>query len=293
MDYSPPPFQGPAAPVEPPAKPKRGRGRGAATGDEPAVTKKVVDRQRMLAIIAGGGLALVAAVTILGGTAPETYVVRAVEPIEAGLVLDVEAQFEALPVDNAYVEDGAITGNTPEAAMEQAVEDLDGLRVQYPIAEGQQIRAEFFNVEISLATPLTAEERLLSVSAGIGNALAGQIEVGDRVDVSATVNNVTAIIAQNIEVVAVTVSESQYQSLASQQTGEAKNTKDSELLPGDPIPGIYTLRVPVTLVPSVNAAAQGATLSLIYRSPEAKDLVPTATTALSAVCGDSTLEECQ
>ena len=287
--FNPPPFQGgqPMQPEPPQAPPKRGRkGRGDA---EQQVTKKVVDRNRRFAIIFALVLAVVIGLTVYGGSAPGQYVVRASSNLAAGTqIVDVETQFVAEAVPDEYIEDGAIVAKSAEAALELAADQLTGLRVQYPVLTGQQIHTEDFNVEITLSSPLTANERLLSVQASIGNALAGQIKAGDRVDVVATVGDVSGVILNNVEIVSVTVSENQYQSLASQQTGDNKDSRAEELLPGAPIPGTYVLRVGADDAADIATVAAGASLTFLYRGQEAGDLVTEPKTAIDVICGENT-----
>jgi Flp pilus assembly protein CpaB len=288
VEYNPPntPLYGaPSAEPEPPKL----KGRKKDKPDK-KVTKKVVNSQLRFAIIFAVVAAVVAALVLAGSTKPSQFVVRAVEPLGAGTaVTSADAKFEAIAITDDLVEKGAYTGTTAKAALDALSEDIgEGTRVQYPIGAREQITKSDFSVELILDTPLKPEERLMSIQATVSNAVAGKVRAGDRVDIAGNDGDVAGVVFRNVEIVAVTVSENQYQSVAEQQRGEGKNTSPDELLPGTPVPGIYTVRVADTDVSALYALSAGSTLSLIYAPADASETPLGATAARDVICGSGT-----
>lgn len=279
MEYSTPPQYGaPGAPMPPgpggqgPAAqpPSMGRrGKKTKSSDGKPVTKRVMDRQIKFAGVFAVLAALVVGLVLFGGSKPSTYVVVAKSAIAAGSTVDVDSQLQAVPVPPEFIQPDAIRAGTPKAALDLARSDVANLRAQYPIAPQQQVTKDLFNFEINLAQPLTSDERLVSVQASVANAVAGKIVPGDHVDIVATAGDVSGLVLTDVPVVSVTVSENQYQAVAEQQTGDAKNVKPDQLLPGTPVPGIYVLRVKATDAAKLVTVNAGGQLSMVYRPAEA------------------------
>lgn len=275
------PMPGPAA--DQPAPPKlKGRKKDKP---EKQVTKKVVNKNLKFAVGFALAAAGVVALTLGGSKSPDLYVVRAVDTVNAGTAISSTDGFEAVPASNDQAVKGAYTGTSKSAALASLREDIgDGTRVQYPIEARAQVTKNDFSVDLILDEPLKSDERLMSISATVANAVAGKIRAGDKVDIAATDGDVSSVVFTGVEIVAVTVSENQYQSVADQQKGEAKNTSPDELLPGDPVPGIYTVRVKDSDVVKLHALASQADLSLIYAPKDASATPLGAETARDIMC---------
>lgn len=297
MDFSQPvqPPGGYAPPhLEQPAPPKTRRGRRKAKATTPEdgeqVTKKVVDSNKRMALVAAVVLALAVGFIALGSQSPGNFVVRVTEPIAAGDTINPDLHLEAVAVTDDMIEVGAYVGQTEAAALELAREDIAGARAQYPIPARSQLNKNDFNVEVALATPLKGNERLVSITASVASAVAGKIKTGDRVDIVASSNDVAGVILTDIEVVAVTASESQFQAVSNQQTGEDRNANPEDLLPGQPVPGIYTLRVAAVDVGKVVAINDAAKVTLVYRPAGGGDTPTAATSVLDVICGSDNVD---
>lgn len=221
-------------------------------------------------------VAVVAALAFFLITAtPEekTYVARATTDI--GALQDVDrTQLEAVEIAPEYVEAGAVQGDDPEKVLDEAVNAIQGPTL-YPIAAGQQIRPDYFsNTQIKLDEELLPNERLMSIRASVAASAAGTIRPGDRVDIIASTTQgdpISNVVAVNVPVVAVRSSERTLEAAAAQQSGEGKDLKPQEILPGAPIPGVYVIKVDADRVPALAAVDAGASLYLAYRGTDATD----------------------
>lgn len=277
---------------EPPAGAKgRKKNKNKEDGN---VTKKVVDRQKRFALLFALLAVIVGGLVYYGSTAPGQFVVVAKTDVPAGAEVGVN-QLEAVTIPEANLVKDAIVADTEQEALDKAVDEFTGLSAQYPLKKGAQVTPDAFNVEISLGEPLAPQERLVSIDAPIANSVAAQIKAGDRVDVVASTGEVAGVIAANVSVVSVTISESQYESIASSQTGDTKDSNPDELLPGTPVPGIYVIRTDADTAEKLLVSSMNADLGLIYRpsSGEATSGAGNAYTALGIICENNpSLAEC-
>lgn len=276
-----------SAPNEGPGKEKKKRARSAGS-------KRRFGAIAIVLAVAAGVLML----TVLGNaTSPDnTYVLRAARVMS--VISEVTpGDIEAIAVSSDAVEPGAIKGSTPEEVLDFAIGEKDGpdganwkvvgQRPRTQILEGQQLRPEMFTSgQGSIVAVLGEDERLVSVQVPVSKALAGALAPGDYVDVAVSSSDITGVVAEGAEIVAVAVAEDIFRSATQRQS--ANDLGPREVLPSDPIPGTYVLRVPADrAVPIINADSAG-TLYLIAR-PEGpgEDIRPTpnaATDLFSAVC---------
>jgi Flp pilus assembly protein CpaB len=260
-------------------KKKRGRKMRKASkksaGPQSRHTKKVLSVNRIFAIL----LAFIALVLILASLNPPaaatTYVVRSTSAIPALSIVSID-NLEAVALPDDAIEPGAITGATEEEALANASVLIDNSRTRSSIPAGRQVHPDDFTGDALIEGGLEPDQRLVSVSANVNSAVGGNIKAGDHVDVIGivTVENtlVANVIASDLEVVSVLPSESEFQSAAQQQvTGGDTNKSPSELLPGNPIPGIYVVKATVEQSIILGMANQEATLYLSLRGGNAVD----------------------
>lgn len=256
---------------EQPTKSRRERGsKSKDSGEGKPVTRRLISRQ----VAVAGVFALVAglAVTHFLTEGDETQmVVRTKSDVSAGTAI-TGSLLEAAPLPAEAVEPNAFTGATAEEALDKALDELEGVVTQYPLASKTQLRADQFGIEANLGEDLGPTERLLSIRASVSSAVAGGLSVGNRVDIVGATDGVTRVVAYNVPIVAITVSEDRYNSVADAQTTD-REVKPQEVLPGDPVPGIYVVRVPAEIVPALVNWNESATLHLIYRGADSQDVL--------------------
>lgn len=268
--------QAPAQPVAAKAAPAKAEGRakrGAqkkADKPEKVPTKRVISRQftiaGIFALVVGGG-----AFFVLTDSGDQTYVVRATSEIAAGSAVS-GGMLEAALLPQVAVEDGALTGATAEEALKKAQDELDGLVTQFPVPAKSQLQVAEFGLQANLGEALAPTERLVSINATVGTSVAGGLSAGDRVDIIGAVDGWTRVVAYNVPITSITVSEDLYNNVADQQTAD-KDVRPEEALPGDPVPGIYVVRVPADLAPTLLNWNTSGTLHLAYRGVDSVDVV--------------------
>lgn len=268
----------PGQPATPPESGKRGKKK-----NEKAPTKRVVNRQFVIALI----FAVVAALAIwfvTNGTAPASkFVVTAKGPIGTNTAVTANL-LQAVPMPDNLVQPGSVSDADAATALKKAADALKNVRSQFPITANEQIIPEQFGIAVNLGTPLGADERLVSFRATVGATVAGSIKPGDRVDMYATAGDVAGPLVINVPVVSVTVSEERYNSVADQQSGGDKNARAADLLPGDPVPGTYVVRLKADQVGKVIAADATGKIYLAYRAANATDDAQSPTSAKDAIC---------
>lgn len=274
---------GAEAPAAPPAEPEAKKGRSSRSKQKSKAPKQAkkrpVKRQlqfaALTAIIVGGG----AFYALSNSAEPQTWVARTADTVAAGVPLSA-AQLEYVRVPTDLVETGAVSGATAEIAQKNAEEVL-GLTPQYPLAAKAQIHKDVFGAQALLGEPLAATQRLVSLHAPISTAVAGSLVVGDRVDILTVHDGITTVVAYDVPIVAVTVSEDRYNSVADAQATD-KDVKAGDVLPGDPVPGMYTVRVEADQTAALTAADAEGSVVFAYRGPgattvEIPDFNPDAT----------------
>lgn len=252
-------------------------------------TRRILTLNRTLAIV----LALIAAALVwgsLGAPEPETtYVLRTAAPIPALSIVSAD-NLEAVALPDAAIEDGAITGATADEAFAAAETLLSTSRLRTALPAGRQLHTDDFTADATVAGSLAPGERLVSIRAGVHDAVGGQIRTGDHIDVIGVIdvenNPVANVIAHDLEVVSILPDESQFQSAAQQQVvgGDIDKTP-SELLPGDPIPGIYVVKADVTQAVILGMANDKATLYLVLRGGDAIDQEPGSVSLNDVIVG--------
>lgn len=259
------------------APPKSRRGEKAPKGPKAPkeqtgkpVTKRLFSRQVIFAVV----FALIAALAVLQflkGADDNRFVVRATADIAAGTAVSgVLLEAAELPAD--AIEPNTFSADTAEEALAAALEEVTGVVTQYPLSAKAQIRSDQFGLQATLGAELTATERLVSVRASVGTSVAGGLVVGDRVDIIGAADGVTRVVAYNVPIMSITVSEERYDSVADQQSAD-KDVSAGEVLPGNPVPGIYVVKVPAEIVPALLNWNESAVLYMAYRPAGAVDVI--------------------
>lgn len=262
---------------------------------DPAMnTSKVPTKQRTIVFVAAAVLlSIVAGLLVIVGTAPEpkdTFVLRAKRTIPAVSVLKA-GLFEAVAVTEEHIPEGAITGSDADDVLKAA--KLDGKVTQYPIAKGRYLLESDLTTEsFKYEGRLDPTERLVSVPASYAYSVAGGIRPGDRVDVyglgDVNGNGVAQLMVADAEVAAVSLGEDQISSIVSRQVSDAQEGEDtspSEVLPAEPIPGVYTLRVNAAVAARLAIVAEEGRLFLTYRGAEGADAISPGADIITALCG--------
>lgn len=258
---------------------------GSAAPTKSAPTRKVVGLSRGIAIALAALTLLLVGYLTLTEEPPGLYVARAEISLSEMTQLDM-AMVRVEPVPEQFLERGAISGGSIEA-VEGMLEEIYGQVTRVPVGEGQQLRSEMFTGAERQLTPLRPSERLISMPAGVANAVGGALRPGDRVDVVVVDRRegIAGTVAVDIEVVAVRLSAEQIAGLSAEQTGpEGRELRPEQLQPAQPIPGLYTLRVPGELVPVLASASTEGVVHLVYRGVGGDEVTPAAAALLEAIC---------
>lgn len=235
-------------------------------------------------------------VFVASGGEDGKWVLVARQSIAARSTLDVDL-FEARMLPEEAIVAGAVTADSVEELAKAADEaGIDGAVAQYPLPKDGQFSVNLISTETELARPLGENERLISVPAGFAAGVAGTVKVGDRVDLYAvgdSSNPVANLVISDVEVAGVSLPEDQISALYQAQVSAAESGEEkspSELLPGDPIPGVFTLRVPVDQVATVAVAAEHAELVLAYRGANASQTDHDPVDLYAVLCSVTTPE---
>lgn len=240
--------------------------------------RKVASKRNTRVYVLGGITAAVFAGLLvlfaLGGESG-TWVLVARQSIPARASLDSDL-FEPRKVSNDAVVSGALHADSEDELKDKAKDaDIDGAVAQYPLPKGGQFTQDLVSVETELAKPLGADERLISVPGTYAMTLAGTLKPGDRVDVYAVGSDnlqVANLAISDVEIVSVSLPEDQVSAVYQRQLSAAEEGKElsaSELLPAEPIPGVFTLRVPVSVAGNLAVAGEHAKFVLTYRGATA------------------------
>lgn len=232
---------------------------------------------------------------VLGTSSPEgIYVFRAKEAVSARQQL-TPALFEVVAVQEDDLVAGAYRASSKEDLEKEVT--FDNLVTRYPIARGAQLTVDAAGAVEEIDTVLQPGERLISVEASLADSAAGIIRPGDTIDLFAAValgggdaaSNVVQMVVASAEVITVTVSASQLEAAASRQAGEAGPDAEAgdrgDYLPGDPIPGVYLIKVQVSDLPKVLAAVEWTKLYIAYRGQSAGIDITAPATLIQAMCG--------
>jgi Flp pilus assembly protein CpaB len=249
----------------------------------------LVSTNRLFALILALVVAaLIGLLLVFSNPSPDTYVVRAMKPIPAASPVQA-SQIEAIPMDDAYIEQGAFTASSAKAANAKALEYAKNQTLQYPLSARQQLTKSAFATDASLGQPLGPDERLMSVRASAAAAAAGTLQVGDSVDVVFFNGELAGMVASNVSIVAIAVGEQELSSAAGDQLTEGNKDKSAvDLLPGKPIPGTFLLRVKmhqITPIAASDGSADSGRLYLVQRGEGAQNVATVPMSVVSAICG--------
>lgn len=249
-------------------------------------TKKLVDRQ----IIIAGIFAVIVAIAgfvWFQSLKADAYVVTAKTGLAAGTQVTTE-MVEATPIKSEYLTEGAISAPTAEEAVTAAQGVLQtNPRLKYPVGAKQQLTTDMFGADIVLDKPLEPTERLMSISATVLNAVAGEIQPGDRVDLYAAAKEagITGLLQADVPIVSVTLSEEAFKQWQQQQAAGDDTNTDTKT-PAKPIPGMYLIRVPTDVAArAATVQTQGGEFVMLYRGADAAAPAPGVQTILDAICG--------
>ncbi len=197
-----------------------------------------------------------------------------------------ESQLEAAQIPAEAVEPGALKATTPEAVLEaaraaDAATTVVGKYALYPILAKQQIRIpSMLSADAQLRVELADDERLVTINVPLARGVAGLIRSGDRVDVYNVAGDnggaSSQLLAEDIEVVLAAPGEDVVKAVGEANPGQDPLTR----LPSYPVPQMYVLRVPVSLVTTMISADSTNSLYLAYR--------PVANTTPDAPANDAT-----
>ena len=253
---------------------------GAGTSNQPEkkATRKLVTGNRLIALgcaVAAGGLLLL----FTGGDdappPPSVYVVRTTEAV-AALTAVTGDQLEAVPLPEESIEPGTFQGEEPIALVAATAETLAGKTTLHPLSAAEQIRETDFSAELVLGAAAGPGERYISITARVDKAVAGLIRPGDRVDVVASLNGITNIVAEDLEIIAVRPGAGVYDSIASEQQKNLDVVVEDRI-PGRPVPKQYILRVDAQTAVDLTAvigSADQITLLLYGGGSEQTETIP-------------------
>ena len=164
---------------------------------------------------------------------------------------------------------------------------------RYPISKNSQLTSNNGGSPGTLNRELKPGERLLSISANQSNAVGGNLRVGDTVDIygAGDLDNesIVSLLVTGVKIVDVSLSESDLSAAAQRQAsdssgGTSSGSSRNDYLPGDPIPGTYTVVIQAEDVNKLAAADLFGTLFLSYRSPLAESVITAPLDLLTALC---------
>jgi Flp pilus assembly protein CpaB len=286
----PPPVGIPTQPAPRPAPASAAGGGGKDKGGKRRSPRKFGLLALLLAALTGVALLVVLSST---ATPDNAYVLRARQNLNVALAVTA-GELEAVAVPTASLEPGVVSGDSAEQVLARARGDeagpdgadwqVIGKRPRFPVFAGQQVRPEMFtSLDGEVGVELADTERLVSVQVPAGNALGGALGVGDRVDVAVYSGDFSGLVAENVEIVAVQAGGDVLRNAQQRQAGDRELTPN-ELLPTDPIPGTYVLRVPADRAVPLIAADGTGRLYLVGRGATDQPTPNAAATLLEAVC---------
>lgn len=282
--YSDPFGNSPAASVTPPVIDSGKKGKSKKEKIPKTPTKRIVSTQKKLFFVLALIFALLIVVLLSAGS-PVTYVART----NAGATNLIELtpeQWEIVAVSPDIVEPDAFSSENQEELLAEVTAAIAGKRVAYPLGAKQQLRPSQFIDSFELASPLLPSERLISVSAKASRSIIGVLKPGDRVDVYAIMGTgdlPAGVLGSDIEIVAVGVASDQFESAAQEQRDDKEKTL-GELIPGEPVPGTYVLRVPVSQIPGYIIADSQSAIYLALRGKDAEETEVLAYGLGEAIC---------
>lgn len=227
-----------------------------------APTKRVVSTNRTLALVAAA-VAVVALLAFNTIKSSSQYVVVSKISLPA-LSPITSSELGTVAVSKDAVVSGAYVASSAADALAAAMKDISSKVTSVPLSANEQLSAAFFGQDQALAADLSASERLVSINQPVSNAVAGSLNVGDHVEVIASESSGPVVLAPDAMIVSIRASQSQYDNAASSQSG---STSANQVLPQNPVPGMYILRTDQAHSELIGAAQAGNTpISLLYQA---------------------------
>lgn len=260
---------------------KKRRGRKPKAKGDKKVTKSSVKTAGRIALF----MAIVAfvAIVLLLKSPPKTYVAEAsvqIPPLSSVTSQDITAV--ALP--KSAIISGAFTSTTKAGAISKAQKAIASSPASYPIPKGGQLLLSDFQA----ITPNTSNiklapnQRLISVSVPTARAIGGTIRPGFRVDVVTVDSNgspAARVVAQNVYVVAASISSNQVATTTNKSTAPPA---------GAIVKGVYVLRVHNHQVLPIELSDYSGHIYLVYTPPGATPLSTSSLSLNTLVCGTQT-----
>lgn len=276
------PFSGPVNHGVPPtiAQPKGKRGRKAKRGDTGRKSSTNLGGLFLLFAAAVGILAII----VTSSPGDKTYVVRAKDAVAPLITLDA-AQFEVSAVDSSAVEPDVVQGGSEKEAQAALEAAVAGKWFAYPVGAGQQIRTTMLADSGMLAAPLGEDERLVSITVSVANAVAGSVRAGNLVDIYVSdQDGFTGVLGQGVEIVAVSLQPEQFESAAKQQFDEPGKSL-SDFIPAQPVDGTYVLRVSAAEVAKYVAADAAGKITMSLHGKDSASFTSAPVDLRQAICG--------
>lgn len=272
-----------------PTKGKGGKTKGKREKAPKTSTRRLLNKQKVFALLFAA-VAIALAVVLSGTETPQTFVARTTSEIYALSQIGA-SQYEIVALPDNAIEDGALSGSTQQEVQDKISVLLTG-RVRMALPKGHQLHQKDFSADASLADPLKENERILALEASVVSAVGGQLRSGDRVDVIAVIDlqnkTYANIIASDIEIISALPSEQQFNSAAQEQS-RSRTMTGNELLPTEPVPGIYNVRVTVEQAIVLAAAQTKGDLVFVLRGSNATSTGSSSIDLEGAVMNDGTV----
>ncbi len=258
---------------------RRGRTRAAAPSKTAArPTRRALGVNRLLFLAAAAALVLLVVMHYYS-TASNVYEAVYSQSMVAGATLGqytsgtTPPTITAVVVPKSMLLANGFTGSTQAAAIDAAVKGIPaGSQTIGAIPAGTPVLASQFATALVPAATLGSDQ-LISLTAQVQNALGGSLQVGNYVDVYVSTGgqpgSPATLIASNVQIIAIHASVDQYSNIASQQSSD-RTLNPTDVLPTNPVPGIYILQVtPQVAAKVANAQGGGGSFYLAYVSPPA------------------------
>lgn len=224
------------------------------------------------------------AVIVTSSPGSTVLVARAAGDIPAMSQLSVE-QFTLTAIDRDALEPGAFSAESEEELTATLTEAIDGKWPVQNIFTGQQLRAEMLSANTTLNTPLASDERLISITARVSNAVAGGVRPGDKVDVFVSDGDgLTGVLGQGVEIVGVSLLPDQFDAVAQEQF-ENPDKVLSDFLPKSPVGGTYIIRVKAVDVARYVTADTSGKITLALHGENASGFPAVPVDLYEAICG--------
>lgn len=266
-----------------------GRAPANTTLGNSGASKVPTRRTTRVYVLVAALIAFLAFILVLGGGGKpggSLYVYKAKTDVAARERLTRQL-FDVVAVSKDEVVGGAYVAAS-EAKLRKE-NPLSAMLSRYPIAKGSQLVESMAGGSVQVPNDLGETDRLISISAIAARSVGGSLRVGDHIDIIAVGGQPSkaALVLSDAEIVAVSISGAQIDAAAQRQAAAAETggAKDpSTYLPGNPIPGLYTIKVAPSMAARLAVLDANAALYLTYRSPGAKSSASPAWDIERALC---------